>query len=85
MIQLTVQISDELAKQLQTIAQAQGISVEKAASEALGRVAIDRGTPLAVLRAALSNSPASTEAIEELEDAIRAGRRKRQDPDIFAD
>jgi hypothetical protein len=83
MTQLTLHISDDLARYLEGIAAVQKKSVEQVALERLSGVAEDAGSPGAVLRAMSKLPHLSPADVDDLEAAIAAGQLPVSDPRTF--
>jgi predicted transcriptional regulator len=83
MTQLTLQIPDDLARGLESIAAMQKKSVEQVAVERLRSLVNRTGSPEAVLRAMREPPHLSSSAIDELEAAIASGRLPVRDQGAF--
>jgi len=82
---MTIQIPDDLARNLEGIAAAQKKSVEEVALERLRSLFDVSGSPQAVLRALRDLPHPSPSAVDDLEAAIAAGRLSVQDRGVFDD
>ena len=83
MTQLTIEVPDELARRLKTIAKARGKSVSQVAVEYLRPAAERAGSPRAILRAMARLPKVDPSAVDEMNAAIAAGRLAMSDRDLF--
>jgi hypothetical protein len=90
MLNLTIELPDRLAHDLEAIAAAQGKSIQQLALERLNslvEVSVEprAGSPAAILRA-MPEPPHPSEAdVDELDAAIRAGRLPIRPRDLFSE
>ncbi len=80
---MTIQIPDDLARDLEGIAAAQKKSVEQLALERLRSLFDDAGSPGAVLRVVRELPHPSSPAVDDLEAAIAAARLPVRDEGAF--
>jgi predicted transcriptional regulator len=80
---MTIQIPDDLARDLEGIAAAQHKSVEQVAVDSLRERFNRTGSPEVLLRALREMSHPSKEAVDDLEAAIASGRLPVRDEGVF--
>jgi hypothetical protein len=90
MANLIIEVTDDLARSLEGIAAAQHRSIQDLAIERLislveGSPELRAGSPAAVLRAMLSSPHLSASDVDELDDAMAAGRLPIHTRDVFSD
>ena len=75
MAQLKIEIPPDLMPLLEDLAHAQRVSVEQVAVERLRTLVQPSGSPAAILRAMMRGPLLDPAAVDEMDAAIRAGRR----------
>jgi predicted transcriptional regulator len=80
---MTIQIPDDLARGLESVASAQRWSAEQVAVEGLRSLVSRTGSPEAVLRAFRELTPLSAADVDDIEAAIAAGRLPVRDEGAF--
>jgi hypothetical protein len=90
MVNLTIEVTDDLARSLGEIAAAQHKSIQDLAIERLSSlVEVDpehrAGSPAAVLRAMQASPHLSASDVDELDRAIASGRLPVRTRDLFPD
>ena len=75
MAQLTIEIPPDSMPLLEDLAHAQRVSVEQVAVERLRTLVQPSGSPAAILRAMMRGPLLDPAAVDEMDAAIRAGRR----------
>ncbi len=83
MAQLTLQIPEHLAQQLENLAAAQDKSVEQVALEHLRSLNATPGSPSAILRVISQPPYPDSSVVDELEAAIRDGRLAPGERNVF--
>jgi hypothetical protein len=88
MLNLTIELPDRLAQDLEAIATAQGKSIQQLALERLNslvEVEPRAGSPAAILRAMQEPPHPSDADVDELDAAIKAGRLPVRLHDLFSE
>jgi HEAT repeat protein len=80
---MTIQIPDDLARDLEAIAAAQRMSVEQLAIERLRALFEHPTSPVALLRAIQALPHPSPSAVDDLEAAIAEGRLPVREQGVF--
>ena len=83
MAQLTLEIPEDLANRLESLAVAQNKSVEQIALEQLRSLDLTPGSPSLILQTMKQLPHLHPSVIDELEAAIRNGRLAVREQDIF--
>ena len=83
MAQLTLEIPEDLASHLKSLAAAQNKSMEQIALEQLRSLDPTPGSPSLILQTIKQLPHLHPSVIDELEAAIRTGRLEVGEPDIF--
>ena len=83
MAQLTIEIPQDLALCLESIALMQKKSMEQVAMERLSSLLQSPGSPSAVLRAMKQNPSIDIDSVDEMETAIRIGSIPVVESDLF--
>ena len=83
MAQLTLEIPEDLASRLESLAVAQNKSVEQIALEQLRSLDLTPGSPSLILQTMKQLPHLHPSVIDELEAAIRNGRLAAGEQDIF--
>ena len=87
---LSIELPDDLVRDLETIAAAQGKSVQQLALERLNSLVDDAaearaGSPAAILRVMQAQPRPNSSDVDELDAAIAAGRGPMRTRDLFSD
>lgn len=83
MVELTLEIPEDLAQHLESLATAQNKSMEQVALDHLRSLDSSPGSPSAILRAMKQPPHPDSSIVDELEAAIRDGRLTSGEQNIF--